>query len=135
MAAPPRPVPLRQLAALASQVSVDAWQFSTPANAHTTPELAPLTQALESVLQRLERSFQQQRAFVSDAAHELKTAVAVQKSSLQLLNMKRRSAQEYQAGLERCLPTPFAWKSLCRHAHPRPRGKLRARQAQRPPPI
>ncbi len=95
--------PLRQLAALAAQVSVDSWQFSPPASARTTPELAPLTLALESVLERLERSFLQQRAFVSDAAHELKTAVAVQKSSLQLLNMKRRSAQEYQAGLERCL--------------------------------
>jgi signal transduction histidine kinase len=95
--------PLRELAALASHVSVDAWQFSPPASAHTTPELAPLTHALESVLQRLERSFLQQRAFVSDAAHELKTAVAVQKSSLQLLSMKQRSAQEYQTGLERCI--------------------------------
>ena len=96
-------LPLRQLAALAAQVSVDSWQFSPPASAHTTPELAPLTLALESVLQRLERSFLQQRAFVSDAAHELKTAVAVLKSSLQLLSMKPRSAKEYQAGLERCL--------------------------------
>ena len=96
-------LPLRQLAALAAQVSVDSWQFSPPASARTTPELAPLTLALESVLQRLERSFLQQRAFVSDAAHELKTAVAVVKSSLQLLSMKPRSAKEYQAGLERCL--------------------------------
>jgi len=96
-------LPLRQLAALASQVSVDSWQFSPPASARTTPELAPLTHALESVLQRLEQSFLQQRAFVSDAAHELKTAVAVIKSSLQLLNMKPRSAPEYKAGLERCL--------------------------------
>ena len=96
-------LPLRQLAALASQVSVDAWQFSPPASARATLELAPLTHALESVLQRLERSFQQQRAFVSDAAHELKTAVAVVKSSLQLLGMKRRTTEEYKAGLERCL--------------------------------
>jgi signal transduction histidine kinase len=96
-------LPLRQLAALASKVSVDAWQFSPPASARTTPELAPLTHAIESVLQRLERSFVQQRAFVSDAAHELKTAVAVVKSSLQLLGMKNRSVEEYKAGLERCL--------------------------------
>jgi signal transduction histidine kinase len=40
---------------------------------------------------------------VSDAAHELKTAVAVVKSSLQLLNMKKRTSAEYKAGLERCL--------------------------------
>ena len=96
-------LPLRQLAALASKVSVDAWQFSPPESARTTPELAPLTHAIESVLQRLERSFMQQRAFVSDAAHELKTAVAVVKSSLQLLGMKSRSVEEYKAGLERCL--------------------------------
>jgi signal transduction histidine kinase len=95
--------PLRQLAALAAQISVDSWQFSPPASARTTPELAPLTSALESALQRLERSFLQQRTFVSDAAHELKTAVAVVKSSLQLLNMKPRSVKDYQAGLERCL--------------------------------
>jgi len=96
-------LPLRQLAALAGQVSVDSWHFDPPSSAYTTPELAPLTHALESVLQRLQVSFEQQRAFVSDAAHELKTAVAVAKSSLQLLAMKRRSPDEYQVGLERCL--------------------------------
>ena len=96
-------LPLRQLAALASNVSVDAWQFDPPASARTTRELAPLTHAIESVLQRLEQAFVQQRTFVSDAAHELKTAVAVVKSSLQLLGLRQRTAAEYQAGLERCL--------------------------------
>ncbi|MGA3048511.1 MAG: ATP-binding protein [Terracidiphilus sp.] len=96
-------LPLRQLATMASEVSVDDWHFDPPASARNTPELAPLTEALESVLQRLERSFVQQKTFVSDAAHELKTAVAVVKSSLQLLTMKRRTGVEYKAGLERCL--------------------------------
>ncbi|HUA99478.1 MAG TPA: ATP-binding protein [Terracidiphilus sp.] len=96
-------LPLRQLAALAAHVSVDSWQFSPPASARATPELAPLTHAVESVLQRLERSFTQQRVFVSDAAHELKTAVAVVKSSLQLLGLRPRSPSEYQAGIERTL--------------------------------
>jgi signal transduction histidine kinase len=96
-------LPLRQLATLASGVSVSSWHFDPPASARRTPELAPLTHAIESVLQRLERSFAQQRAFVSDAAHELKTAVAVVKSSLQLLGLKRRTVDEYKAGLERCL--------------------------------
>jgi signal transduction histidine kinase len=96
-------LPLRQLAAMASEVSVDAWHFDPPASARKTPELAPLTEALESVLKRLERSFVQQKTFVSDAAHELKTAVAVVKSSLQLLTMKRRTGVEYKAGLERCV--------------------------------
>jgi signal transduction histidine kinase len=95
--------PLRQLAALAGQVSVDSWHFNPPSSARATPELAPLTHAIEEVLLRLQVSFEQQRAFVSDAAHELKTAVAVAKSSLQLLAMKRRTPDEYQAGLDRCL--------------------------------
>lgn len=96
-------LPLRELAALASRVSADSWQFSPPASARATPELAPLTAAIENVLQRLERSFNQQRTFVSDAAHELKTAVAVVKSSLQLLMLRPRTAEEYRTGIERGL--------------------------------
>jgi len=95
--------PLRQLAALAGRVSADRWDFSPPASARETAELAPLTEALENALRRLEHSFNQQRTFVSDAAHELKTAVAVVKSSLQLVAMRRRTPEEYQAGNERAL--------------------------------
>jgi signal transduction histidine kinase len=94
--------PLRALAAEAAGVSVNAWRFRPPEEARATKELAPLVGALEATLQRLEHSFFQQRRFVSDAAHELKTGVAVVKSSLQLLGIKQRSAAEYQAGLERC---------------------------------
>jgi signal transduction histidine kinase len=95
--------PLRQLASMAGRVSADSWEFSPPPSARETAELAPLTAALENALQRLERSFTQQRTFVSDAAHELKTAVAVVKSSLQLMGMRPRTPQEYQAGNERAL--------------------------------
>ena len=95
--------PLRQLAAMAGRVSAEQWEFTPPASARETSELAPLTNALESVLQRLEHSFNQQRTFVSDAAHEFKTAVAVVKSSLQLVGMRQRTPEEYQAGNERAL--------------------------------
>jgi signal transduction histidine kinase len=96
-------LPLRQLAALAGNVSANSWEFAPPSSARETAELAPLTHALENALQRLERSFTQQRTFVSDAAHELKTAVAVAKSSLQLVSLKERTTAEYRAGLEQCL--------------------------------
>jgi signal transduction histidine kinase len=94
--------PLRDLAAAASVVSVDSWEFAPSEGARAIRELAPLTGALETVLHGLKRSFQQQHQFVSDAAHELKTAVAVAKSSVQLLTMRHRTAVEYEAGLERC---------------------------------
>ncbi len=94
--------PLAELAGQASQVSATSWAFEPSARARQTVELAPLVSALQGLLKDLERSFSQQQQFVSDAAHELKTGVAVVKSSLQLLNMKTRTAAEYQAGLERC---------------------------------
>jgi len=58
-----------------------------------TRELVPLATALEAALARLERSFQQQKRFTSDAAHELKTDVAIIKSSLQLLSMRKRNSR------------------------------------------
>jgi signal transduction histidine kinase len=94
--------PLRGLAAQASGVSVDSWNFNPPQRARRITELAPLTAALETLLAGLERAFMQQRRFVGDAAHELKTAVAVLKSSLQLLTLKQRTALEYEHGIERC---------------------------------
>jgi signal transduction histidine kinase len=94
--------PLRELAAEAAGVSVNSWNFVPPQRARLIKELAPLTDALETVLTGLERAFMQQRRFVGDAAHELKTAVAVLKSSLQLLTLKQRTALEYEQGIERC---------------------------------
>jgi len=93
--------PLRELAAEAAGVSVHSWNFVPPEKARMTKELAPLAETIETVLRGLQHSFTQQRRFVSDAAHELKTSVAVVKSSLQLLSMKRRTVHEYEAGLER----------------------------------
>lgn len=95
--------PLRALASSASKVSVTSWIFSPPEEARATRELAPLVGAMERVLEGLQRSFEQQRRFLGDATHELKTGVAMVKSSLQLLGMKQRSAEELQIGLERCL--------------------------------
>ena len=94
--------PLNDLAMEAAGVSAASWRFSPSQRVLRTVELAPLASTLTIALRGLERSFAQQNRFVSDAAHELKTAVAVVKSSLQLLTMRPRSTTEYQAGLERC---------------------------------
>ena len=92
--------PMRRLATEAENISIHRWSFQPPESAVETRELAPLASALSAAMQRLEASFSQQRRFVSDAAHELKTAVAVVKSSLQLLNMRQRTTSEYEAGVE-----------------------------------
>jgi len=95
--------PLHQLATEASKVSTKNWAFCAPRAAKETKELLPLVQAIESSLARLQRSFEQQRRLTSDAAHELKTDVAIAKSSLQLLTMRPRTAGEYECGLTVCL--------------------------------
>jgi signal transduction histidine kinase len=95
--------PLRELADEAGRVSAEQWQFTAPESARATRELSPLAHAIEAALGRLQQSFQQQERFTSDAAHELKTDVAIVKSSLQLLAMRSRSVEEYKQGLEVCL--------------------------------
>ena len=58
---------------------------------------------MTQMLARLEHSFVQQREFLGNAAHELKTPVAVLKSTLQSLLQRSRSSEEYQAGLQASL--------------------------------
>lgn len=95
--------PLRELAGRAGTISVLNWEFRPPAEASMAKELAPLTSAIETVLERLRESFRQQRDFTSDAAHELKTSVAIVKSTLQTLLQRPRPEHEYRAGLESML--------------------------------
>jgi signal transduction histidine kinase len=95
--------PLGELAEEAGKISAQQWQFHPQQSARAMSELAPLTEALESAVKRLQRSFEQQRRFTSDAAHELKTDLATAKSSLQLLAMRKRTTEEYGHGLEVCL--------------------------------
>jgi signal transduction histidine kinase len=92
--------PVNELAREAERISSSDWHFDAPLSARETVELQPLTEALEAALTRLQRSFEQQRRFTSDAAHELKTDVAIIKSSLQLLSMRKRTIEEYCDGLE-----------------------------------
>jgi signal transduction histidine kinase len=94
-----RLMPVRALALEADLINSGNWVFHAPASAKQAIELRPLAQALEAALERVQRSFEQQKRFTSDAAHELKTDVAIVKSSLQLLAMRKRTAEEYSEGL------------------------------------
>ena len=91
--------PVHELAREAERISSSGWNFEAPIGAKNTVELQPLAAALETALARLRRSFERQRRFTNDAAHELKTDVAIIKSSLQLLSMRKRSVEEYSRGL------------------------------------
>ena len=91
--------PLRELAMSASRVSVTSWEFAPTENALRTRELNPIILSMRQLLAGLREAFERQRRFTGDAAHELKTSLTLLKSSLQLLTMGRRNAEEYEAGL------------------------------------
>jgi signal transduction histidine kinase len=96
-------LPMQELAEEAARVSIRNWSFNPPQAVRTKRELAPLVGALEATLAGLQRAFDRERQSTADAAHELKTAVAILKSSLQLLSCQPRSSNEYKKGLEHAL--------------------------------
>lgn len=95
--------PLAELAGSAALISTTNWELNPSEAALSTSELAPLTQAMTAMLDGLHRAFTQQREFLANAAHELKTPVAILKSTLQSLLQRPRAAEEYRAGLEQAL--------------------------------
>lgn len=92
--------PLDDLAVAAGSISVTSWKFEPSVAARSTQELQPLIRAITTVLAGLEGAFARERVFVSDAAHELKTSLAILKSTLQTQLNGERQFSEYQNGLE-----------------------------------
>jgi signal transduction histidine kinase len=96
-------LPLQELAVQAGLVSAHNWELHVPEDARQIKELRPLTESMTTMLARLQHSFDQQREFLGNAAHELKTPVAVLKSTLQSLLQRPRASEEYRAGIEHSL--------------------------------
>lgn len=63
-------------------------------------EAGQLIAAINQLLERLELASAAQRRFVSEAAHELRTPLAVLRSGLEVTLQRPRSAQESRAALE-----------------------------------
>ena len=95
--------PIQDLSAEASSISLHSLSFRAPQSAMRMTELRPLAETLSVVIDSLKHSVDQQNRFLGDAAHELKTAVSIVHSSIQLLLMRSRNAIEYTSGLEAIL--------------------------------
>lgn len=95
--------PLRELAQQAQAISARNWRFAPGKRAAVRAELQPLIEALERMLHRLHRAHEQQREFLADAAHHLKTPVAILKSTLQSLLQRPRAAEDYRAAAQASL--------------------------------
>jgi signal transduction histidine kinase len=95
--------PLIELATRADRIQAARAEFDLPPGTLRSAELMPLGRALQSLAARVRAAFDRERQFLSDAAHELKTAVAIQKSTLQLLEQGTPSETEYREGIARAL--------------------------------
>jgi signal transduction histidine kinase len=95
--------PIQELAGAASSVTAHDPHFEPPPSALQVRELQPLAETLHAAISSLRHALEKEQRFVGDAAHELKTSVAVVRSTVQVLMMRPRSTKEHVDGLETLL--------------------------------
>jgi heavy metal sensor kinase len=87
----------------AAAVKISAGDLSQRINvAEAESELGKLAAVLNSTFARLESAFAQQKQFASDAAHELRTPVAVILTQTQTALNRERDAASYKETVEAC---------------------------------
>ncbi|MCI0379708.1 MAG: HAMP domain-containing protein, partial [Gemmataceae bacterium] len=85
-------------------------------------ELGALAQTLNCMIERLERAFAQMQRFTADAAHELRTPLAVMRNEAEVALRTTRTKEEYGRVLENLLEETIRLSNLadqllflCRH--------------------
>lgn len=92
--------PVERMRAEAAQLG--RTQASRPLTVpHTGDELEALGVTLNTLLDRLHQALGQQRDFVADAGHELRTPLAILVAELELADRPGRSAEELRAAITR----------------------------------
>lgn len=93
--------PISEISATAAKIS--AGDLSQRINvAEAESELGQLAAVLNSTFARLETAFAQQKQFAADAAHELRTPVAVILTQTQTALNRERDAAGYKQTVEAC---------------------------------
>ncbi len=95
--------PLRKLAIGAGRIDVGQWNLSELDESRRFSELKPLADALAGLIDRLHAAFDRERQFFGDAAHEMKSSVAIVRSTLQFALQTERSAADYRVELQDAL--------------------------------
>jgi heavy metal sensor kinase len=94
--------PIRRITDTARHISAERLDQRVTVD-HPGDELGRLAATFNDMLDRLERSFTEMRRFTADAAHELRTPLAVIRSEAEVALQSPRSADEYGRVLEEVL--------------------------------
>lgn len=97
--------PLTKLSTKMTQMDENNWNCAMT-EPDTHDEIGQVSESFRHLMERLQDSFQAQKHFAANAAHELKTPLAVMKSAIQVLHLEEKpSAEEYEETLQLCLET------------------------------
>ncbi len=103
--------PIETISAAASRISHGNLSQRVD-GAESGDELGNLAAVLNSTFARLESAFERQKQFTADAAHELRTPLAVIISETQMTLARERSAADYRESVVACLETAQQMRRL-----------------------
>jgi len=103
--------PLHRIAAEIAAVRAD--DLTARIRAERAPaEVTPIKHRLNELLSRLEASFNRERQFNADVAHELRTPLAGIRSTIEVTLARTRDPADYQAALSECLEITEGMQSM-----------------------
>jgi len=103
--------PLRLIAAEIAAINVDDLTTRIGAE-HAPGEAIPIKDRLNELLSRLEASFNRERQFNADVAHELRTPLAGIRSTIEVALTRTRDPVEYRDALSDCLEIAAGMQSV-----------------------
>lgn len=96
--------PMERMSAAASRIAAGDLSERVPVT-DSESEVGRLGSVLNSTFDRLQAAFDRQQQFTADAAHEMRTPLAVIISETQTTLARERTAAEYRETVEGCLDT------------------------------
>ena len=103
--------PVNQIILTAEQIGVHSLsrRLEVPV---PRDELRRLTETLNAMLARIEASFQKITQFTADASHDLRTPIAVMRTTAEIALRRPRAESQYRDSLQRILATSLETTSL-----------------------
>jgi signal transduction histidine kinase len=103
--------PIQQIEATADEIRRGKLSARVPISSPDN-ELGQLSSTLNTTFARLQTAFERQKQFTSDAAHELRTPLAIMISEAQTTLARLRTAEQYKEALEGCLEAAQEMRKL-----------------------